>query len=672
MTLGAPWMLSLLPLVVLAAWLTVRARRLQREAACQLKGAAHPHEKVALSRRDWLALAALACIVFALARPQWNPRPYNVERRGRDLVFALDVSRSMLAADLSPNRLELARIVVHEALPAFAGQRVALVTFAGSASVKVPLTLDHGFVRYMLERADPSDVDVGSTSLQAAFEKVTSSVLADARGQRDLIVFTDGEDHLSDLERTTELLSQSGARVLIIGVGDPVQGARVPDTRGDGQWMHHRGMEVVSRLQEDTLVTLAEESPNVNYYPARTQPFDLLTLYQQLVEGAGNDVTPGELRQIRYTEGYPYLLALSVALWLLSTVNLREMRTLFLLTLLFPGCGQPIANDGEAAFQATFKQGSQLLKFAEEQSTQDPAAEQSLLLDAREQFLRAALLQPGHVETARQITTVTRRLRDLQAAIEQQRAEQEQQREKLTDTVRRLQNLTVQQKRLSQQSRRILRRRPTLSQEQLNNPELLQLPAEQLNDLAPPVATEQEAVCEATAIVLQGVTEQRNTLREILKRAYGNIDKLPPTEVDPVVDHLAATVAAQKQALAHLAPRTVSWPKANTALHTAAGRMQQSLDALQSLLPPKTDEEEETPPSRNEGDAKKMDDLDSEVQGNQSRPSSPGDFQDALSLKSLPIPDYTSAEILAEESANQQKRSRRQADRAGARVEKNW
>ena len=208
-------------------------RRLQREAACRLKGVAPENGPAGLGRRDWLALAALACVVLALARPQWNPRPYDVERRGRDLVIALDVSRSMLAADVFPSRLEAARIAIHEALPALAGQRIALITFAGSASVRVPLTLDHGFVRYMLERADPSDMDVGSTSLQAAFEKAVGTVLTDAAGgRRDLVVFTDGEDHLSDIEKTAELLEKCGARVLIIGLGDPVRGARVPDASG--------------------------------------------------------------------------------------------------------------------------------------------------------------------------------------------------------------------------------------------------------------------------------------------------------------------------------------------------------------------------------------------------------------------------------------------------------
>ena len=260
MSLGTPWMLLLLPVVALAGWLMLRARRLQYEAACRLQGVAPENRPAGLGRRDCLALAALACTVLALARPQWNPRPYDVERRGRDLVIALDVSRSMLAADVFPSRLEAARIAIHEALPVLTGQRIALITFAGSASVRVPLTLDHGFVRYMLERADPSDMDVGSTSLQAAFEMAADNVLTDATGgRRDLVVFTDGEDHLSNIEKTAELLAECGARVLIIGLGDPIQGARVPDASDTDQWMRYKDAEVVSRLEEGTLAKLAGE-----------------------------------------------------------------------------------------------------------------------------------------------------------------------------------------------------------------------------------------------------------------------------------------------------------------------------------------------------------------------------------------------------------------------------
>lgn len=677
MNLGTPWMLFLLPLVVLAGWLMVRSRRLQREAACRLKGIAPDDGRIALGRSDWLALGALVSVVLALARPQWNPRPYEIERRGRDLVIVLDVSRSMLAADVFPSRLEMARIAIHEALPALAGQRISLVTFAGSASVCVPLTLDYGFVRYMLERADPSDLDVGSTSLQAAFEKVATAVLTDAAdGRRDVVVFTDGEDHLSDLEETADLLANCGARVLIVGLGDPVRGARVPDPRDDDQWMQHNNVDVISRLEEGTLTALAEKAANVTYHSARTRPFDLVPLYRQLIMGADEGIVVGGARQTRYTEGYPYLLALAVILWLASVRWKPKLGVVMALILLVPGCSSHVDHGDDIAFQTRFMQGGELLSFAQEQSETDPFAERSLLVDAREQFLLAALAQPGRLDVARQISAITRRLHELDKVIERQRAEERQRQEKLVDTIRRLESLVARQKRLAERSRRVLRR-PVPTGEQANLPESEvdsgpRMPKKKLGQLASSISAEQRSVRGESADILDGLAAQQETLRQILTRAYGATGQAPPTEVDPVVDLLAMSVAAQNAALVSLAEEAVRWPRANTALHVAAGRMQQALDALRSLLPPATDEDNDLTASRKMGDDENMDGLDFEPQDSGAQALSPGDFQEALSLQSLPIPDYTSAEIMAEEAANQQKRARRRAVRAGARVEKNW
>ena len=319
-------------------------------------------------------------------------------------------------------------------------------------------------------------------------------------------------------------------------MGDPVQGGRVPDVSGTSQWMRYKDAEVVSRLEERTLSQLSGKSPHVTYYPARTRPFDLVPHYQQMIAGATDDVVVGELRQVRYTEGYPYLLGLSVALWLASSpLGLPAMRDLVLLALLLPGCTRRMEEDGEAAFQAKFKRGDELLQYAQEQAAADSVAQRSLLLDAREEFLRAALLRPGDIASARRITAITRRLREVEAAIEKQRAEEQKRHEELAETIERLQKLTVRQTRLSQQSSRLLRRRLVPPKADLGNSSASD---NEMNDdnatadsnnndrrLARPASTEQQAVREETANVLDSVTFQQNTLRQLLTRAYGDIGR---------------------------------------------------------------------------------------------------------------------------------------------------
>jgi Ca-activated chloride channel family protein len=675
-------MLLLLPSLALAGWLMARARRLQRNAACRLKGVAPENAAARLARRDGLALAALGCTILALARPQWAPRPYAVERRARDLVIALDVSRSMLAADVVPSRLEAARIAIHEALPALAGQRIALITFAGSAAVRVPLTMDHSFVRYMLDRADPSDMELGSTSLQAAVEKAVGAVLTDAaHGRRDLVLFTDGEDHLSNIDKTAAMLDKCGARVLIVGLGDPVQGARVPAASGPGPWMRYKDAEVVSRLDESTLAKLVGKSSRVTYYPARTHPFDLGTLYQRMIAGDTGDVVVGELREVRHTEGYPYLLGLAAALWLAAAPGrLPAPRLWMLLVLFLPGCGRRVDDGGEAAFRTKFQQGVELLQHAQEQSAVDLSAGRSLLVNAREAYLRAGLLRPGDIPTARQIIVVTRRLRELDARIEKQRGEEKKRGEDLVVVIQRLEKLTVRQARLAQQSAQLLRRRlvpPKADLSDSSDRDNDESTTENGNTddsrLARPAASEQQAVREGTTGLLDAVRFQQDTLRRILARAYGDTVKQPPTELDPAAELLAGAAAAQQQALAGLVPQAIRWPRVNTAFHTAAGRMEQAIESLRSLQPPSADQKDNvTPPLSDNNDDEDLERPDSDAKGKGSKPVSPGDFTTALSLRSLPVPNYTSAEIMAEESANQQKRARQKAVRAGAKVEKNW
>ena len=417
----------------------------------------------------------------------------------------------------------------------------------------------------------------------------------------------------------------------------------------------------------------------MTYFAARTRPFDLLRLCRQWIADAGDDVVVGGLQRVRYTEGYPYLLALAVVLWLSSApLSTSKLHHLILLVLFLPGCTPQANVDDDAAFRARFEQGSKLLTFAREQSDADPLAERSLLVDAREEFLLAALLQAGDIETARQIASITRRLRELETEIEKQRAEEERRQEKLAETIRRLEKLTGRQKRLAQRSRQVLRSPPVPSGEAANLPESMLssgqlLPEEELDDLARPLAAAQRPVREETTGILDKITGQRDKLREILTRAYGNVEKLPPTEVDPVVDLLAETVAAQDEALANLVTGKVVLPRANTALHTAAGRMEQAFEALCSLLPPATDEQDDSMASRNAGDYdEELEGLDTGAQNKKSQPQPAGDFQEMLLLQALPIPNYTSAEIMAEEAANQQRRARRNAARAGAKVEKNW
>ena len=110
-----------------------------------------------------MVLGGLVFLIFGLARPGWNPKAETIQRRGRDVVFLIDVSKSMLAEDLAPNRMERAKLAVQDAVDRLAGDRVGLVVFAGTSVVKCPLTLDYGFFRMMLEDVSTDSISRGGT-----------------------------------------------------------------------------------------------------------------------------------------------------------------------------------------------------------------------------------------------------------------------------------------------------------------------------------------------------------------------------------------------------------------------------------------------------------------------------------------------------------------------------
>ena len=251
-----------------------------------------------------LFLLAMAALVVGLARPSWDPHTERVARLGRDVVFVLDCSRSMCAEDLKPNRLERAKLLIRDVVESLRGDRVALVLFAGKAVVKCPLTLDHGFLPMVLDRAGPDSVSRGGTLVGDAVRKVLDDVLDDrTKGDKDIILLTDGEDHGSFPPDAAEKASKRGVRILAIGLGDDRQGSRIPIEREDGgrDYLQHDGKEVRSRLDSATLLKMANLTGGGYVEIGPNCTANVAEEYRKLVEGAARrEVGSEKLR--RYPE----------------------------------------------------------------------------------------------------------------------------------------------------------------------------------------------------------------------------------------------------------------------------------------------------------------------------------------------------------------------------------
>jgi Ca-activated chloride channel family protein len=273
---------------------------------------------VSSGRRRWkaaLLLAGFACAVVALARPAWNPVAREVRRSGRDVVFLLDVSKSMLAEDLAPNRLERAKLAIIDTIERLQGDRVALVAFAGTAVIKCPLTLDYGFFHLALTDISPGSVSRGGTLIGDAIRKAIDEVFDEGQKEfRDLILITDGEDHESFPVEAAKMLGEQSVRLIAIGLGDENQGRRIPITSGGRKtFLQYNGQEIWSKLDGATLREMVNATPGGRYLNVATGAIDLGDVYVKLIASA-EKTDLGAMQIERYEEKFQVFLGLAFLL----------------------------------------------------------------------------------------------------------------------------------------------------------------------------------------------------------------------------------------------------------------------------------------------------------------------------------------------------------------------
>ncbi len=269
-----------------------------------------------------LIIVSLAFIIFALTRPSWNPKPEKIERKGRDIVFLLDVSKSMLAEDLVPNRLERAKLAISDCVDQLLGDRVALVAFAGTAAIKCPLTQDYGFFKMMLKSIDTDSIARGGTMMGDAIRLLLDNVFDDqAKEYKDIVLITDGEDHDSFPVEAAKKAGEKGMRLIAIGLGDENEGKRIPiiNEKGEKTFLKYNGKEVWTRLDADTLRKMVNVTPGGKYFNVATGAIDLGVVYRQLIAGADKKELESETIK-RYEEKFQIFLSIAFFLACLEFV----------------------------------------------------------------------------------------------------------------------------------------------------------------------------------------------------------------------------------------------------------------------------------------------------------------------------------------------------------------
>lgn len=267
-------------------------------------------------RKMILLLIAVIMLVISMTRPAWNFKSERIERKGRDVVFLLDVSRSMLAEDLVPNRLERAKLAIGDCVDQLQGDRVALVAFAGTSAVKCPLTLDYGFFRMMLDRISTDSIERGGTMIGDAVRMILAEVLDNQEKEfKDIILITDGEDHESFPVEAAKQAGEKGVRIIAIGLGDESEGKRIPVTteQGTKKFLTYKGQEIWTKLDAATLRQMVRETPGGKYLNVATGTIDLGKVYLDLVASAAKKDLESETIK-RYEEKFQVFLGIAFIL----------------------------------------------------------------------------------------------------------------------------------------------------------------------------------------------------------------------------------------------------------------------------------------------------------------------------------------------------------------------
>ncbi|MEP7256838.1 MAG: VWA domain-containing protein [Flavitalea sp.] len=209
---------------------------------------------------------ALATIIVAIADPGKSGVMDKVERKGVDVMIALDVSNSMLAADIKPNRLEKAKQMVNRLVSQLDNDRVGLVVFAGRAYMQMPLTLDHAAARMYIQNAGPQMVPTQGTMISEALKLSASAFNSKERKYKAIILITDGEDHDPASLQTAEQLAANGVMVNTVGIGSAL-GTPIPDPATGQYRKDEAGNTVLSKLNEGQLKELASITRGVYVQP---------------------------------------------------------------------------------------------------------------------------------------------------------------------------------------------------------------------------------------------------------------------------------------------------------------------------------------------------------------------------------------------------------------------
>ena len=322
------WLLLLVVgMLMMFMWTMIWKKKTKNKFASEnLLKILSPEQSVFKSTFKHIILSiAIVSLIIALVNPKIGTKLETVKREGVDIVFAVDVSKSMLAEDIAPNRLEKSKQLVTQIINSLASDRVGIIAYAGKAFPQLPITTDYASAKMFLQNMNTDMLSSQGTAIHEAIQLAKTYYDDEEQTNRILIIISDGEDHEGEAVYIAEEANDEGIRILTIGVGD-AKGGPIPIKR-NGVVLNYKkdqnGETVITRLDETTLREIAEETNGLYINGSNTS--EVVESIKDLLDKM--DKKEFESKQIAdFKDQYQWFLGLGILLFFID-IFLLERKT---------------------------------------------------------------------------------------------------------------------------------------------------------------------------------------------------------------------------------------------------------------------------------------------------------------------------------------------------------
>lgn len=258
----------------------------------------------------WLLLAAFALMVFVLARPRYGTKKETIVSKGVEVIVALDISNSMMAEDITPNRLEKAKRLISRMIAQTKGNKFSLIVFAGDAFVQLPITTDHVSANMFLNQVTPALIKRQGTNVGDAIDLACRSFSDNEKIGKAIVLITDGENHEGGAEEAARRAAEQGIKVYVMGIGT-TKGGRIPTGKAGDFLRDREGNIVVTKLNEPMAQSIAAAG-NGTYIRV-----DNTNSAQELIEGELEKLTKDDVKSEVYTKFREQFVPISILVLIL-------------------------------------------------------------------------------------------------------------------------------------------------------------------------------------------------------------------------------------------------------------------------------------------------------------------------------------------------------------------